>query len=849
MAELNEKEENSLNNSIMILTIDIGNSICDKLRIHDINNYEKEAYDFCANNHLDFQTMREINSQIQKVINENKIFNNDKDSKKMINNYNLQNEKEADEKKNRKTKKSNSLYKGKKIPSKKLSKRYNGNKSSYINQRKNNKNNGLFFLNNNTRANTNSSKGSSIIYNNRQNNIIKNVKNAFKAIKKNPIFNSSSTEKTRENEENDLLIKKNIYNMNNFFEYSSNMNDNNDSKKNDDNIKENNDTIFLDLKEEKKENKFFSKKRKESIEIVNTEEINRDKKLNENQDNSLNFEIFNKNKEEKENNEQLIINQKEELNTINKDNIAKEKKIESNLTNSNAKNKKINKKRAKSERNKNKMKINQELDIKEKEKNEKNTLKNEYNNKNKNHSICNSNKRKIIKNYELSNEDIIKNYKKYKEEKYQNLKLKQEIELKKICTFHPKINKNSYNKTSRIFFNDFKSNNNDAIINKKSKSFTRFEKLYNDRISFKENKNKLKEKIEKEFSYRPKINYKKASYKMNNISFSERLKLYTNRTKEKKLKLIQDLENKRKINECFKPKLNINKNKELLKERDNLSDNQYEKYNRQYLYGQKYEQKKQYLTEKYFEDRFKSPECCQMTNELFNYKKEKSFKKIFKLLDGDNDGKISYNCITIKTIPIYIKNILEPIFYELKIENEELNEDEFIFVCEKYYNTLNYDQKRELILFDDVEKNRKKKEKIEKENINYSFRPKINKYKNLTNERNKYKSNRISSYLIRKNNSNKTKNRIKNINIQGFNYIFSNREFYTKYNNFNDIKNLNEKINIINNISFFNLLTKKRDNSKELNYESHNHINNNNLIIQNLTNNIVKEINYQENKK
>ena len=81
MADLNENQENDLNNSIMILTIDIGNGICDKLRIHNINNYEQETYDFCSNYHLDFQTMKEINNQIQKVINENKIFNDEKETK------------------------------------------------------------------------------------------------------------------------------------------------------------------------------------------------------------------------------------------------------------------------------------------------------------------------------------------------------------------------------------------------------------------------------------------------------------------------------------------------------------------------------------------------------------------------------------------------------------------------------------------------------------------------------------------------------------------------------------------------------------------------------------------------
>ena len=61
----NDNQENNLNSSIMILTIDIGNGICDKLKIHNISKYEQETYDFCAKNNLDFHTMREINSQIK----------------------------------------------------------------------------------------------------------------------------------------------------------------------------------------------------------------------------------------------------------------------------------------------------------------------------------------------------------------------------------------------------------------------------------------------------------------------------------------------------------------------------------------------------------------------------------------------------------------------------------------------------------------------------------------------------------------------------------------------------------------------------------------------------------------
>ena len=826
MADLNENQENDLNNSIMILTIDIGNGICDKLRIHNINNYEQETYDFCSNYHLDFQTMKEINNQIQKVINENKIFNDEKETKNNKQSSNYQYKKNVEDKNNRKNNNIiNNLSKRKNIPNKKIINRYNGNPLSYIKKRQkdSNKNNSYGILNNNTRVSTNSSKGSSIINNKQNMKIIKNVKNAFNIIKKNSIFNSTNTIKVKENNlENNNKIFNDI--NNNCLEYSSNntnenLNDNNDNKKF--NIEENN-IIFPDLNEDKIDSNIYSKKRKESIEILNTEEIDIDNQITEKENN---LDLINQKKEENESNKYNNNNDNNFI--INKENESNKKKKE--------KNNHAIKNRANSERNN--FKENQE--ILNKKRNSFNlTNKNNRNNFNITHYSSN----KYRKWDEYSKEDIIKNYKKYKEEKFQNLIEKLEIEFKKQYTFHPRINKNKYNRESKLFFNE------DNILNKKSKSLARFEKLYNDRISFRENRNKLKDQLDKEFSYKPTIN--KRSYAMINIAFSERLKLYTNRTKEKKNKLEQEIENKRKINEYFQPKLNINRNRELLKERNDNNDinknDKYDKYNKQYLYSQKYEQKKQYLTEKYYEDRFRSPECCQLTNELFNYKKEKSFKKLFSLLDGDNDGKISYNCINIKHLSLDIQNILEPIILELKEENEILNEKEFIFVCERYYQTLKYDQKRKLILFEDEEKKKLKKEKIEKENSNYSFKPKINtKFINLTYEKNNPNINRLSYYEISDNKPNLIINRIKSIDIKDIitNKINNNKNEENKKCEDNNINinsveklKINENKIIVNNISLCHLVEKRNNNLKE----------DNKLIIQNLKNTIDREINYRK---
>ena len=66
---------------MMILTIDIGNGQVDKLQLYDLNNIDKETYDFCVKNKLDFNTMQEINTQIQNVLKDNQLFQREKQVK------------------------------------------------------------------------------------------------------------------------------------------------------------------------------------------------------------------------------------------------------------------------------------------------------------------------------------------------------------------------------------------------------------------------------------------------------------------------------------------------------------------------------------------------------------------------------------------------------------------------------------------------------------------------------------------------------------------------------------------------------------------------------------------------
>ena len=76
MNEENKKSQSFLNESNnegeevpkMILTIDVGNGKIEQLKIFNLINPEKDIYEFCMNNKLDYYTMEEITKQIHDVI-------------------------------------------------------------------------------------------------------------------------------------------------------------------------------------------------------------------------------------------------------------------------------------------------------------------------------------------------------------------------------------------------------------------------------------------------------------------------------------------------------------------------------------------------------------------------------------------------------------------------------------------------------------------------------------------------------------------------------------------------------------------------------------------------------------
>ena len=263
-----------LNNSVMVLTIDIGNGICDKLSIHDINNYQEESYDFCAKNNLDFNTMKEINHQIQNVLmNSGALKNEFNFKKKQGKSLYIKKNSFNQNKENYSNKNKNIIHKNSEIDTnKKVVKRYNEKPLNYLTQRMkdSNINNNYSSFVHSQRGYTSSTKGSSI----KEFNLKTNVKNAFSSLKGNSERNIMNNHDSLKYNNKSNGIKSGRHNSS---EYNMLIRDSHNR------ISDGNNEIIFTYSHNKKNNK-SNKKRKESIEILNQDEIN-----NKNEKNKNNF--------------------------------------------------------------------------------------------------------------------------------------------------------------------------------------------------------------------------------------------------------------------------------------------------------------------------------------------------------------------------------------------------------------------------------------------------------------------------------------------------------------------------------------------------------------------------------
>ena len=467
---INNKAEN-LNNSIMVLTIDIGNGTCDKLKIYNINNYQEESYDFCAKNNLDFNTMKEINHQIEKVLLDSGIFMNEYNSKtnedKSIylrkNQSNLKKHNYLNNFKNAMNKKKEEAASNKKVI-----KRYNEKPMNYTNQKikDSNKSNNYSYLMSTSRGNTSSIKSSS----NKEFNLKSNIKNAFHTIKGN-------TERNIDNKHNDLKYSNK---SNDIKSYRQNSNRYSGFVKDSHNIinKDENNKILFSYSHTRKNNESNKENKKIKESIVLNKDENKNEPSKKDEIMIIEFDSNNNN------------NVNEEQNSKKKDLNDKFNNILNSISLTNNDNKKSS--------------SNSEKIIYRANKTESNEPKFNFSNLTNKSDIYI--KSKLHFNY--SKVDQIKNFKKYKEDKIKNLKEQQETQFKKLYTFRPLIN---HNINTEI--------NQENKNHKKTHTTSRFDRLYDYRLSYKENKEKLSVKYEEKYSFHPKIN-SRSCYPLTKFSFN-----------------------------------------------------------------------------------------------------------------------------------------------------------------------------------------------------------------------------------------------------------------------------------------------------------------------------------------
>ena len=637
---------------VMILTIDIGDGKLDQLCIYNIFDTEQEIYDFCLKNRLKFYKLKEIREQIQAIIKEKQVI------EPLNKDYN-EKEKISDVDK------------------------FNGN----IN------NSDIIFLNKNNKNNKNIKKQSDNIINHYLNksktedisNDIKNFNKFLNTTKKNNNNNFCTSLKLENNNYTNVQSK----NSEKFFKNSSNVN-----------------------------NKFYPiSTQNQNLALRNYFSKEKDDYMPENNKNKKNDE---KNKNKKCSSANNTTNPKNNYNPGK------------SLYERNLRYKEIEKERLQL------LKKNLEL-----EEQEDITFSPKINKLSETQEIIRRQKK-----LEYSNPEIINNFKKYKEEKYKYLKLKKEKELLKNCTFKPKINRSSSTpKNIKILNggNDFKkiekintkNNKNDIIANGKD-TFTRFDKLYNDRLDKSKNQNQLFKKFYGAFSFKPQINNNSTFLNKDlNKPFNERLQTYSNKTRQNFEKLHQIYE-KEYFNASFKPKLNKDKNKKILKFKDekffkkilesnnpskigkklikNNSTFSIDYYTKLYLYNLKYKENKNMLAEQYYSSQNKSPKFCKSSEKIMNKKLNKMFIKIFKILDSDENNKISGNHMCIKKLPKNIQKILKPLFFTIKEKKETLNESEFVFILKKLYESFSFIEKKEFDILMSASKSKNNKKVIKRNN-------------------------------------------------------------------------------------------------------------------------------------
>lgn len=248
-------------------------------------------------------------------------------------------------------------------------------------------------------------------------------------------------------------------------------------------------------------------------------------------------------------------------------------------------------------------------------------------------------------------------------------------------------------------------------------------------------------------------------------------------------------------------------------------------YDNNFNYSQQYSQNiisKKEAQDKVFANQSNVSHVCKQSNEILSKKKTEVFKKIFVLMDTDEDGIISGVSAETKNLDQAIVNLISPIINELKIENETLNETEFSLACEHLYSMLDYYQRKELLICFDQKK--LDKNQYSKSNGLFTYSNNYNETKK-PNSKSKSQSKNKQNPTIKNNN---------NINVyKSVSELNNNNEFFHSKSQIipnakTDFSYLENRINYSHNYNY----PKSNNNqsiTKQMNVSSPNFNTNNNF--------------------
>jgi hypothetical protein len=294
------------------------------------------------------------------------------------------------------------------------------------------------------------------------------------------------------------------------------------------------------------------------------------------------------------------------------------------------------------------------------------------------------------------NDEYILRYNSYLEEKQR--KLQEKYPKQDDYMFTPIINKRSNHIAEDRIKNGIIMNSdtiNAVSLSPRVLTRKRIEDLYEE--------SKIKNyKIEQmtrnwysQYKFKPEIN--EITNKIINSSFYERQEILKKKIEERQKNINENLKEEKDNKtgqKLFVPRLISNLHKYNIHDNDeNVLKHTSNIFQYMYSYAQKFnsnKMEKEKELNKIIKNYSETKHINEDSEQIFNKLKEESFKRIYKLLDSDEDNVISVFNMDLRKLPPTIIKILDPIFKELKEENETLTEREFVRACDHLYNVSLY---------------------------------------------------------------------------------------------------------------------------------------------------------------